>query len=218
MEALKLQPPATETPAAEIQEAAHHEPVATAPTAESQETAEPPSSPTNINSAMNEILQEMTTAESTVEAEDFEAHYQKGLEYRNKGEIEEAIAEIAISTRDETNVLRNMRMLALCYMDKGDFAAAVASFQKILSSLSPENSGYVHLMYALAEAHKQNGDNDAATEAYKAIYAQDPAFRDVAEKLQLQVPHREPQAAQPRRTSPKPAFDPEQKKNRIAYI
>ncbi|UCH45056.1 MAG: tetratricopeptide repeat protein [Nitrospiraceae bacterium] len=217
MESLKMEAPAEEAPAAEIQDTSIPDQAAD-PEAERQVIAAPPESATDINTAMNEILQEMDTAESTVEADDFEAHYQKGLDYRHRGKIDEAIQEIEIAISDEVNVIRNMRMLALCYMDKGDFASAVATFQKTLSTMSPQDSGYIHLQYALADAFKNNGDDAAANAAYKEIYDKDPAFRDVAEKLGLQVPHQQPPPSQSRRTGEKPDFNQEQKKSRIAYI
>ncbi|NOZ69213.1 MAG: tetratricopeptide repeat protein [Deferribacteres bacterium] len=201
------------TPAQEGTEAIHEKPQPGGP---------------SVNAAMNEILKELDE-EPASGATDYEKHFQAGITYRRQGLLDEAVRELRIAAGDPARTIRNSRMLALCYMEKGSYAEAVKEFEKVIAELSPDSAGYLDILYETAEAYVSNGDNANALRIYTDIHSQDPTFRDVAARLDelgAQEPVVEPQAppeaehhAGPAPAGPAPAATkPKPKKNRISYL
>jgi tetratricopeptide (TPR) repeat protein len=164
----------------------------------------PQENTTNMNTAMNEILQDTGGEADEVSAEtgerDYEACFQAGMNFKREGQLDEAIRELQKAAGDSKNISRNSRLLALCYVEKGSYESAAKEFKKVIETMSPDESGYLDVLYELAEAYFNNSDNDNAQKAYNDICKQDPAFRDVPQKLEVL------------KTRPKP------KKSRISYL
>ncbi len=176
----------------------------------------------SVNAAMNEILKELDE-EPPGGGKDYEKHFQAGITYRRQGRLDDAVRELRIAAEDPARIVRNSRMLALCYMEKGSYAEAVKEFEKVIGELSPDSAGYLDILYETAEAYAGNGDNKNALRIYTDIHSQDPTFRDVSMRLDdLRV--REPKAAPEQhhaehRAEPAPAaIKPKPKKNRISYL
>ena len=56
-----------------------------------------------------------------IDEEDYESHYTAGIEYKNKGLLDDAIREFQIVAKDPAKALLSSKMIALCYMEKGVF-------------------------------------------------------------------------------------------------
>jgi len=116
--------------------------------------------------------------------EDYESHYMAGIEYRQNGLFDDAIREFQIAAKDpETRVLA-LRMIASCYMEKNEYSLAIDEFNKILETMSPEETNYLRIKYELAEAYMRSDNTDKAIEIYIEIHERDPEFRDVFDKIQ----------------------------------
>ena len=212
-------------------------------------TGEQKPASTNMNTAMNEILQDDTIETTSLEQEspstnintdmseflenaesisdsgevDYEAHFQSGINYRRDGLLDEAVRELQIAAEDPEKTVRNSRMLALCYMEKGSYDSAAKEFKKVIEAMTPDETGYLDIMYELAEAYFKNKDNDNALKAYDEIHSQDPGFRDVSQRLEVlnaglivtpDTPEPEPEQ-QSEQTAEK-TLNP--KKSRISYL
>ena len=139
---------------------------------------------------------------------DYETHYTTGLEFKQKGLIDEAIKELQIAAGDEEKKQRNSTMLALCYMEKGAYQLAIAEFNKIIDAMTPSDSTYLHVKYELANAHMNNKDYGRALELFSEVREYNPEFKDVSAKVDsLKV-----QILQTQQEMPKP------KKDRVSYI
>jgi tetratricopeptide (TPR) repeat protein len=117
------------------------------------------------------------------EKEDYDARYEAGLEYRQKGLMNEAIEELQVAARDPEKRIRNTTMLAMCFKEKGAYPLAIAEFNKIMDTMSPEERTYVHVKYELASSHMANKDSSRALELFSEIQAVNPDFKDVADIL-----------------------------------
>jgi tetratricopeptide (TPR) repeat protein len=127
-----------------------------------------------------------TPAEEKV---DYEAHYAAGLEFKQKGLVDEAIKELQIAVDDPDKKHRNTTMLALCYMDKGSYPLAITEFNKVIESMSSDESTYLHVKYELANAHMSNKDNARALELFSEVQSENPDFKDVNAKMaSLKIP------------------------------
>ncbi len=74
-------------------------------------------------------------------------------------------------------------MLSICEQARGDLGAAVAWLRQGIEApgFPPEDS--IGLRYDLAELYLQQGQAVLATEAFQAVHALDPDYRDVAARL-----------------------------------
>ncbi|GEM_PF-2509275 len=177
----------------------------------------------SVNAAMNEILKELDE-EPASSARDYEKHFQAGITYRRQGLLDEAVRELRIAAEDPARTIRNSRMLALCYMEKGSYAEAVREFEKVIAELSPDSAGYLDILYETAEAYAGNGDDANALRIYTDIHNQDPTFRDVSMMLdELRArkpePEHQPGPEAEHHPGPEPAVTrPKPKKNRISYL
>ncbi|MBI5663857.1 MAG: tetratricopeptide repeat protein [Nitrospirae bacterium] len=141
---------------------------------------------------------------------DYEAHYIAGLDFKQKGLLDEAIKELQTAAKDPDKLRRNSTMLALCYMEKKAYPLAVAEFTKILDTMTPDDSTYLHVKYELANAHMNNKEVNRALELYFEIFALDPDFKDVAAKMTSLKVQKVPAPAQ--EDNPRP------KRDRVSYI
>ncbi len=139
---------------------------------------------------------------------DYEAHYIAGLGLKQKGLLDEAIKELEVAAKDPDKKLRNSTMLALCYKEKRDYPPAIAEFNKIIGSMSPADSTYLHVKYELAQAHLNNNEADRALELFSEIQAVNPDFKDVSSMAaSLKV-----------KKAPEQADKPKLKRDRVSYI
>jgi tetratricopeptide (TPR) repeat protein len=184
----------------------------------SNETQESPgSAQIDINSAMNEILQE-AGVDQTSDDVDYEVHFQKSIDLRRQGQLDEAIQELQKASRDPDNVIRNSRMLAMCYVEQGSYGDAIGQYERAVNELSSETAGFLDIQYELAEAYMKNGENDKALIRYSEINQYDSTFRDVAEKIESLQPEPEQVEDVPVMSSAQTAVKSRPKKNRISYL
>ncbi len=120
--------------------------------------------------------------------EDYEAHYNLGLAYKDIM-LDQAIEEFQIASnmvtpRDGTlRYLECCNMLGHCFMQKGVPRAAVIWFKKALDSPGHDEDVYQALRYDLATAYEQMGDLQRAIEVFTEVYGIDVSYRGVSDKL-----------------------------------
>ncbi len=194
-------------------ETASVEQVSDEQTSREKESQELPTLQTNMNTAMSEILQDTGGEAAEVSAEagevNYEACFKAGMNFKREGQLDEAIRELQKAAGDPGNISRNSRLLALCYVEKGSYESAANEFKKVIETMSPDESGYLDVLYELAEAYFNSKDNDNAQKAYNDICKQDPAFRDVPQKLEV---------LKTRAAGGADTAKPKQKKSRISYL
>lgn len=139
--------------------------------------------------------------------EDFERYYNAGVDFREKGLMEDAIRALQIASRDPDNMQRNAKLLATCYLEIGSYPLAIAEFHKIIEKMSSEDEGFIDLQYDLAGAYAENRDYHKAFEMYEEINERSPQFRDVTDKIDAL-----------REQMVTDADRPKTKKDRVSYI
>jgi tetratricopeptide (TPR) repeat protein len=115
--------------------------------------------------------------------EDYEYHYKRGKELKQNGRLDEAIEEFQRAAKDPQKKLRNTSVLALCYMEKGDYQHAIHEFSCVIEKITPADSGYFNVKYELARAYMGNKDYNKALKIYSEIQEQSPDFKDVAKTI-----------------------------------
>ncbi|MBI5739211.1 MAG: tetratricopeptide repeat protein [Nitrospirae bacterium] len=146
-------------------------------------TFEAPAAEEAVQSTDNSPAEEIQYTD--IDEEDYEARYNSGIEYRQKGLLDDAIREFRVVAKDPGKALLCSRMIAMCYMEKGAFVHAIGELNTLLESMSGSDERRHDIEYELAGAHMQNNDYGKALEIYSGIRAWDRDYRDVSHKLEV---------------------------------
>jgi tetratricopeptide (TPR) repeat protein len=118
-----------------------------------------------------------------VQADDAASHYDLGMTYRQMGLLDEAVAEFRLSARDPAFSVKCTDILGRCLLERGDFGAAIAEFERGLElpGLSPDSA--LSFRYSLGLVLEASGRSMEALEHFEAVFAAQPNYPDVAAKI-----------------------------------
>ena len=118
-----------------------------------------------------------------VQADDAASHYDLGMTYRQMGLLDEAVAEFRLAARDPQFSIKCTDMLGRCLLERGDFGAAIAEFERglALPGLTPEST--LAFRYSLGLVLEASGRSMEALEQFEAVFATQPNYPDVAAKI-----------------------------------
>lgn len=139
--------------------------------------------------------------------EDYESHYTAGVDYKQRGLLDDAIREFQIAAEAPQMNLLSLRMIAFCHMEQKAYPQAIGDFNSLLNKLPVQDERLLDIKYELAGAYFNNNNYTKALELYLEIQSRNPGFRDVAQKIKALN-------AQPQ-TAPE---KPRPKKDRVSYI
>jgi tetratricopeptide (TPR) repeat protein len=118
-----------------------------------------------------------------VQADDAASHYDLGMTYRQMGLLDEAVAEFRLAARDPSFAIKCTDMLGRCLLERGDFGAAIAEFERglALPGLTPETA--LSFRYSLGLVLEASGRSMEALEQFEWVFSQQPNYPDVAAKI-----------------------------------
>ncbi|GAB4539016.1 MAG: tetratricopeptide repeat protein [Thermodesulfovibrionia bacterium] len=155
-------------------------------TSVSEETTEKVVLQADRDSSLRDIIHEFKKGiEKEVGIDDAETHYNLGIGYKEMGLIDEAISEFMIASKDYRKTRQSMVMIALCHLDKGLYESAINVLNKVKTSMSRSDEGYLDVQYELANAYLKNKDYENALRVFNEIKMEDARFRDVEKKIEL---------------------------------
>ncbi|NIA22876.1 MAG: tetratricopeptide repeat protein [Proteobacteria bacterium] len=99
--------------------------------------------------------------------EDYTAHYDLGISYKEMGMYDMAINEFRIAMKGEKEQLKVLDMLAVCHIEMGKFTTAENIFKKALSLKGRTNEEYAGISFNLAQLYEQMGEFRKALDYYK---------------------------------------------------
>ncbi len=114
-----------------------------------------------------------------VGAGDTEAHFDLGIAYKEMGLLDDAIGEFRVAMVDAARRLACLHMMAVCALDLGRGADAVAHLSEALAGGVLPRDQEAALRLDLGRAHQANGDRARARTEYEAVRALAPDFADV---------------------------------------
>ena len=159
---------------------------------------------------LQSMLQEFRKGvEGTLKEEDYAAHYDLGIAYKEMGLLDEAIGEFEKAIKGGGCLLGTCNLLGLCYLEKNLLPLAVESFQKGLEIPSHKEEEYLDLLYNLGIAYEKMGEIDQEQSVFEEVYALDIDYRDVGQKLH---------EIESQKTSSKSRKDSSSRKNKISYL
>ena len=131
-----------------------------------------------------EILEQFKRGiEQNLDSEDYQAHYDLGIAFKEMGLLDEAIAEFQKALRAPEGRLRTSEALGLCFFDKGQHAIAETVLRRAVESLEGGDEAKIGLLYWLGRASEAQGKDGDAIGSYERALAVDIRFMDLSERI-----------------------------------
>jgi tetratricopeptide (TPR) repeat protein len=133
---------------------------------------------------LEEIIDEFKAGVSnTISGEDHESHYDLGMAYMEMGLHDEAIQEFQIASKGGPMELKCLEMIALCYLEKNEPAAAARELDKALQLPGHGPEETISIRYNLGLANERLGNLDKALQHFEEVYLLNVDFLKVASKV-----------------------------------
>jgi tetratricopeptide (TPR) repeat protein len=121
--------------------------------------------------------------EANLGTEDFEAHYDLGVAFKEMGLLDEAIAEFQKALRAPTGRLRTSEALGVTFYEKEQYAIAETILRRAVDTLEGGDDEKIGLLYWLGRACESQGKGADARQAFERALAVDIRFMDLSERI-----------------------------------
>lgn len=118
-----------------------------------------------------------------VDEEDYEAHYDLGVAYKEMGLVDEAIAEFQKAVRGTDQRVRAFEALGNCFVEKGQMPVAATILQRALAEPGVRDESLVGVLYILGTIAEEQQQFADAKRYYERVFAVDIQFRDIGDRL-----------------------------------
>jgi tetratricopeptide (TPR) repeat protein len=122
--------------------------------------------------------------EANLGTEDYEAHYDLGVAFKEMGLLDEAIAEFQKALRAPNGRLRTSEALGVTFVEKGQFAIAETILRRAVDALPGGDDEKIGLLYWLGRACESQGKARDARSSYERALAVDIRFMDLNDRIQ----------------------------------
>ncbi|MGE3615393.1 MAG: tetratricopeptide repeat protein [Gemmatimonadales bacterium] len=121
--------------------------------------------------------------EENIDAEDFQAHYDLGIAFKEMGLLDEAIAQFQKALRAPEGRLKTSEQLGVAFFDKSRYAIAEAVLRRAIDSLPGDDEEKIGSMYWLGRALEAQRRFEEALKYYERALAVDIRFLDVSDRV-----------------------------------
>ncbi|NNG16618.1 MAG: tetratricopeptide repeat protein [Gemmatimonadales bacterium] len=121
--------------------------------------------------------------EESLTDEDYQAHYDLGVAFKEMGLLDEAIAEFQKALRAPEGRLRTSEALGVSFFEKGQFAVAEAILRRAVDGISGWDDEKIGLLYWLGRSTESLGQVSDALGAYERAMAVDVGFMDINDRV-----------------------------------
>jgi tetratricopeptide (TPR) repeat protein len=131
-----------------------------------------------------EILEQFKRGiEENLDSEDYEAHYDLGVAFKEMGLLDEAIAEFQKALRSPEGRLRTSEALGICFYEKGQFGIAETVLRRAVETVDGGDEAKIGLLYWLGRAAEAQGKEMEAITSYERALAVDIRFMDLSDRM-----------------------------------
>jgi tetratricopeptide (TPR) repeat protein len=135
--------------------------------------------------AFHEALAEFKRGiDANLDAEDFQAHYDLGIAFKEMGLLDEAIAQFQKALRSPEGRLRTSEQLGAAFYAKGNFAICEAVLRRAVDGLPGADDEKIGLLYWLGRALEAQQRGRDALPLYERALAVDIRFLDLGERVE----------------------------------
>lgn len=132
----------------------------------------------------NEMLEQFRRGiDENLGADDYQAHYDLGVAFKEMDLLDDAIAEFQKALRGPVVQLQSHEALGACFFEKGQSPVAEAILRRGLQLPAAGDEGRVGILYWLARALEAQGKRAEALELYRRVFAVDIRFYDVQQRV-----------------------------------
>jgi tetratricopeptide (TPR) repeat protein len=121
--------------------------------------------------------------EANLGTEDYEAHYDLGIAFKEMGLLDEAIAEFQKALRAPNGRLRTSEALGITFFEKQQFAIAETILRRAVETLEGGDDEKIGLLYWLGRACESQGKSGDARQAFERALAVDIRFMDLNDRI-----------------------------------
>ncbi|TMQ66746.1 MAG: tetratricopeptide repeat protein [Candidatus Eisenbacteria bacterium] len=133
---------------------------------------------------LEEIIDEFKAGvSSSISGEDHESHYDLGMAYMEMGLYEEAIGEFQVASKGGPMELKCLEMIALCYLEKNEPAAAARELTRALELPAHGPEETISLRYHLGMAMERLGNLEKALQHFEEVSLLNAGFLKVTTKV-----------------------------------
>jgi len=133
----------------------------------------------------HEILEQFKRGiDQNLESDDYEAHYDLGVAFKEMGLLDEAIAEFQKALRAPDGRLRTSEALGMAFFEKGQHAACEAVLRRAVDSVPGGDDAKIGLLYWLGRASEALGKDADALPSYERAMVVDISFMDLSKRVQ----------------------------------
>lgn len=120
--------------------------------------------------------------------DDYEAHYDLGIAFKEMGLLDEAIAEFQKALRSPDGRLRTSEALGVAFFEKGQHPVAEAVLRRAVDTLAGGDDQKIGLIYWLGRSCEAQGKDADARGNYQRAMAQDIRFMDLQDRMARLAP------------------------------
>ena len=121
--------------------------------------------------------------EANLGTEDYEAHYDLGIAFKEMGLLDEAIAEFQKALRAPNGRLRTSEALGVTFFEKQQYAIAETILKRAVEGLEGGDDEKIGLLYWLGRACEAQRKLTEARSAYERALAVDIRFMDLSDRI-----------------------------------
>ena len=111
-------------------------------------------------------------------------HYELGIAYKEKGQIDTALKELQLAVNDEEKSVASIHMIGLCFEEKNMLDIAARQLEKAADKVADTGDMWKQILYDLGRLYEKMGEHQKALSKYKQIYETDISYRDVSKKIE----------------------------------
>ncbi|MDH3212924.1 MAG: tetratricopeptide repeat protein [Myxococcales bacterium] len=121
--------------------------------------------------------------EANIEEDDWQAHYDLGVAFKEMGLLDEAIAEFQKALRSPAGRLRTAEALGGCFFEKHQFSVAATVMRRAVETDVAGDEAKIGLLYWLGRCDEEMGKKELALGHFQRVFALDIRFADVADRV-----------------------------------
>lgn len=132
-----------------------------------------------------EILEQFKRGiDENLDSEDYQAHYDLGIAFKEMGLLDEAIAEFQKALRAPDGRLRTSEALGIAFFEKGQFTVSETVLRRAIETVAEGDDAKIGLLYWLGRSCEAQGKDANAIASYERAMAVDIRFMDLGERVQ----------------------------------
>ncbi|MBA3496840.1 MAG: tetratricopeptide repeat protein [Gemmatimonadales bacterium] len=130
-----------------------------------------------------EILEQFKRGiDENLDTDDYQAHYDLGVAFKEMGLLDEAIAEFQKALRAPDGRLRTSEALGMAFFEKGQFAVSESVLRRAVEAEGGDEAK-IGLIYWLGRALEAQGKGADAVTSYERAMAVDIRFMDLSDRI-----------------------------------